>query len=108
MPEQEWSVVFYHEGGTSPVREFIESLDKKTQARFAWSIEQLRFRNLSARHPLVDHISGKIWELREESRTNIYRVLYFVANGRRIVLVHGFQRRPKRRRSARSRRLNEG
>jgi hypothetical protein len=35
-------------------------------------------------------IEGKIWELREESGTNIYRILYFFASGRRIVLLHGF------------------
>lgn len=43
MDEKEWSVHFYsREDGTSPVREFIERLDDKTQAQFIWSMEQLR------------------------------------------------------------------
>ncbi len=71
-------------------------MDKKTQVRFAWSIEQLRLRNVQARKPLVDHIEGKIWELREESQTNIYRLLYFLASGRRIVFLHGFQKKTQR------------
>src|SRR5437667_114410 len=61
-----WSVVFYTEdNGTCPVREFLVSLDAKTQVRFAWSIEQLRLRNVAAREPLVRHLDGKLWELVE-------------------------------------------
>ena len=41
--EQAWSVEFYlDEQGGSPVRKFLMTLDRKTQARFDWSIEQLR------------------------------------------------------------------
>ena len=53
-------------------------------------------RNIQAREPLVRHIEGKIWELREESRTNIYRLLYVFAGGRRIVLLHGFQKKTQK------------
>jgi phage-related protein len=80
---QEWSIVFYiQENGKNPVSEFLASLDAKTQARFIASIEQLRIRNIHAREPLVRHLDGKIWELREESSTNIYRLLYFFFSGR--------------------------
>jgi len=90
----DWSVEFYHdEAGHSPVREFIEGLDMKTKARFEWSIEQLRLRNVRAKEPLVRHLEGDLWELREESRTNIYRMIYFFFTGRRIVLLHGFQKK---------------
>jgi phage-related protein len=67
-----------------------------TQARFDWSIEQLRIRNVAAREPLVRKLDGKLWELREESRTNIYRVIYCFFTGRRIVLLHGFQKKTQR------------
>lgn len=41
MPDTEWTIVFYiEESGASPVRAFLDSLDAKTQGRFAWSIEQ--------------------------------------------------------------------
>ena len=96
MPEPDWSVAFFIEGSSDPVRDFLDGLDAKTQARFEWSIEQLRIRNVRARKPLVDHIEGKIWELREESRTNIYRILYFMFTGRRIVLLHGFQKKTQK------------
>ena len=98
MAEQnEWTIVFYEdERGASPVEAFLDGLDAKTQARFAWSLEQLRVRNVRAREPLVRHLVDKLWELREESRTNIYRLLYFFATGRRIVVVHGFQKKTQK------------
>jgi phage-related protein len=95
--ESEWSIVFYlDDDGTSPVEAFLVSLDAKTQRRFRWSIEQLRVRNLQAREPLVRHLEGKLWELREESQTNIYRLLYFFYTGRQIVLLHGFQKKTQK------------
>lgn len=90
----EWSIVFYiDDNGRRVVEEFLDSLDPKTQTRFKWSIEQLRVRNIQAREPLVRHLEGKLWELREESRTDIYRLLYFFFTGRQIVFLHGFQKK---------------
>lgn len=93
----EWSIEFYiTEDGQSPVRDFLVALDRKTQVRFAWSIEQLRLRNTQARPPLVKHLEGKLWELREESSTNIYRIMYVFFTGRRIVFLHGFQKKTQK------------
>jgi len=59
-------------------------------------MEQLRVRNVQAREPLVKHLEDKLWELREESRTNIYRIIYFFYAGRRIVFLHGFQKKTQK------------
>ena len=82
--------------GTGPVEAFLDSLDPKVRARFLWSMEQLRVRNVQAREPLVKHVEDKLWELREESRTNIYRIIYFFYTGRRIVFLHGFQKKTQK------------
>ena len=93
----DWTIEFYvDEDERVPVEEFLESLDARTRARFVWSIEQLRVRNVTAREPLARHLEGDLWELREESRTNTYRVVYFFFTGRRIVLLHGFQKKTQR------------
>ena len=93
----EWTTEFYlGADGSSPVEEFLESIDLKTRARFRWSMEQLRLRNVQAREPLVRHLEGDLWELREESSTNIYRIVYFFFTGRRIIFVHGFQKKTQR------------
>jgi phage-related protein len=69
-------VVFYvDQAGREPVREFLAGL------------EQLRVRNITAREPLVKHLEGKIWELRRESNTNIYRLLYSLLPNRRILIL---------------------
>lgn len=93
----EWRAVFYiADGGHSPVADFILMQDERTQARFRWAIEQLRARNISAREPLVKHIEGKLYELRIDSERNAYRVLYFTFAGRRIILLHGFQKKTQK------------
>lgn len=95
--QSDWSVLFFVEDdGDSPVRTFLRSLDRTTRARFGWSIEQLRIRNVSAREPLVKKLDNRLWELREESSTNIFRVIYCFVSGRRIVLLHGFQKKTQR------------
>jgi len=97
MADEQWAIEFYtDEQGNSPVREFLKTLDKKTKARFNWSIEELRIRNITAREPLVKHLEGKIWELRRASSGNIYRLLYFFFVGKRIVFVHGLQKKTQK------------
>ena len=93
----EWIIEYYvDESGNVPVQDFLRGLDKKTYARFLWSFEQVRLRNVQAREPLVRHLEGKIWEIREESNTNIYRVLYFFFRSKRIVLLHGFTKKTQK------------
>lgn len=92
----EWKVVFYQDGRSSPVEGFIRALDAKRQARLILRIEQLRQRNVRAQEPLVKHIRGKIWELRDQNYGDAYRVLYFTVTGKRIVLLHAFQKKTNR------------
>ena len=95
--EQAWTAEFYIDAsGERPVEVFLDSLDAKTRARFRWSMEQLRVRNVQARPPLVKHLEDKLWELREESNTNIYRVIYFFFTGRRIIFLHGFAKKSQK------------
>lgn len=95
-PTQRSTEFYLEEDGTSPVEAFLDSLDLKSRARFLWSMEQLRVRNIAAREPLVRHLEGDLWELREESRTNIYRIVYFFYTGRRIIFLHGFSKKTQR------------
>ncbi len=97
MERGAWRAVFYLEtGGGNPVRQFLEDLDLQTQARLRRAIELLIERNVTASEPLVRHLEGKLWELRVESNTNIYRIVYVFSSGRRIVLLHGFQKKTQK------------
>jgi phage-related protein len=94
---EEWSIVLYTDrDGSTPVEDFLASLDIKTQARFDWSIERLRVLNIHAREPLVKHIEGKLWELRRASSKNIYRLFYFFFTGKEIVFLHGLQKKTEK------------
>jgi phage-related protein len=97
MQGEEWVVEFYlDERDRSPVREFIESLDQKTQSRLAALIEYVRMHNIQAREPHVKNVSGKLYEMRERSDKRDYRIFYFTVRDRRIVLLHGFQKKSQR------------
>lgn len=97
VDKQEWAIEFYlDEESENPVRVFLATLDHKTLARFDWSIEQLRILNVQAHEPMVKHLEGKLWELRRASNGNIYRLLYFFFTGRKIVFVHGFQKKTQK------------
>ena len=92
----DWSIVFYiTKSGRNPVQEFLDTLDAKTNSRFIWSIRELHRRNVHARKPLVKHIEEKLWELREESMGNIHRIIYVFFTGRKIILLHGFQKKSR-------------
>jgi phage-related protein len=108
----DWTIVFYRDArGRRPVLEFIESLDDRVQARLRRAIEELRVRNVRATFPLVRHIEGKLWELREESQPNTYRLFYFFFAERRIIFVHAFrkksQKTPRKEIEAARRRMRE-
>jgi phage-related protein len=98
--KNEWQIIFYtDEQGKSPVEDFLSELaqtDKKTVARFIWSLDQLKERNVHVREPLVRQIEGKLWEVREESNTNIFRIMYFFYTGKKIILLHGFQKKTQK------------
>lgn len=91
MAESDWEIVFYvADDGVPLVEGFLSGWDRSTTLRLEWAIEQLRQRNVHAREPLVRHIEGDLWELRRESNTNLFRLLYTFLPGRRILLLHGF------------------
>ncbi len=95
--EREWTLEFFvDDGGRSPIEDFLDSLDPRTRARFRWSMEQLRVRNVRAHEPLVRHLEGALWELRESSAGNIFRIVYLFFTGRRIVFLHGFQKKSQK------------
>ena len=89
---------FIEDNGHAPVEEFLDSLDLKTRARFRWSMERLRVRNVRAREPLVRHLEGDLWELREKSQTNVYRIIYFSLPGGASSSCTVFKSNRKRRR----------
>jgi phage-related protein len=90
-----WRIDSHHKG-----KEEIEALRLKMRARLEHILNLLQDYGPSYVHePYVKHLRGKLWEIRLKDKDGIARVIYILANKRRIVLLHAFikktQKTPK-------------
>jgi len=95
-----YQVIFYEkETGVFPAEDFLDSLDKKMNAKMTRAIAALQDNGTELREPYSKYLDDGIFELRAKVGSNISRVLYFFYIGRRIILTHGFikktQKTPK-------------
>ncbi len=66
----------------------LGSLPLDMQARFHWIAELIESKGLArVGMPHVEHLDGKIWEIRMSGRDGIARALYQTASGQRIVVL---------------------
>ncbi|MEX0805189.1 MAG: type II toxin-antitoxin system RelE/ParE family toxin [Candidatus Binatia bacterium] len=98
-----WEIQYYQTAsGSVPVADFIDHLAPQAQAKFIRSLELLEQYGLLLREPWVKSIQGisKLMELRFTSFGEIYRIFFFPASGRKLILLHGFKKKsqdtPKR------------
>lgn len=91
---------FYEKGDEIPVKEFLDSLDKKMRAKLVSEIGLLQEKGNQLRLPYSEHLEDGIFELRAKVGSDISRVLYFFYYEGRIILTHGFikktQKTPRR------------
>lgn len=87
-------IVFYKlEDGTSPVKDYIRSLDEKMRAKTVRTIEMLEKNGTALREPYSKSIGNGIFELRIKQGSDITRVLYFFYVGNKAVLTNGFAKK---------------
>jgi len=43
--------------------------------------------------PYTKHINKKIWELRVDFNKKFHRIFYFIFDGKKIILLHGFNKK---------------
>ena len=96
-----FKVLFYQKAdGSEPVKQFLNSLDKKMRAKKVRTIEALQNNGNDLREPYSKHLDDGIFELRAKVGTDISRVLYFFFIGQRVILTNGFikktQKTPKK------------
>ena len=94
MPNAEaWSVEFYlDDRGVSPVELYLESLQPNDRAVMLRVIKLLGAYGVQLSMPHARRVEGPLWEL----RAGPGRVFYFVAHGRRCVLLHGYRKKTRR------------
>jgi phage-related protein len=89
-----WSVHYYElPSGRRPVEEFIDSLDAKSQARIARTLDLLEEFGPNLGMPYARHLEKQLWELRIRQAKNRYRIIYFLATAREVVLLHAFAKK---------------
>ena len=77
------------EDGKEPVAEFLDSLDRKMNAKLIGLMELLEEKGTELREPYSAPLEDGIFELRCKLGSNITRALYFFYVGKRIVVTNG-------------------
>ena len=89
-----WHIDYYESGsGKYPVAEFIDSLDTKSRARIARTLDLLEEFGVQLGMPYVRYLERQLWELRVRLGRNRYRIIYFLATEKTFILLHGFSKK---------------
>ncbi len=93
-----WKIEFYQSKSGNPVvYDWFLAQSVKVKARFAQIFDLLQDKGTSVGMPYVRPIvNTKLYEIRVEQSTNIYRIFYFAYTGRRFILLHGFQKKTQK------------
>jgi len=78
------------ESGKSPVKDFIDSLDFKSQRKFFFVKELLEEFGHKLPFPHAKYIGNSIFELRFKGHEGALRVLYFFYHEDRAIFTNGF------------------
>ena len=81
-------VVFFAQGGSAPLLEWLDAQNAKVQNKCLVRIERLAELGHELRRPEADFLRGGIYELRATFQRVNYRMLYFFHEGV-AVLSHG-------------------
>lgn len=92
-----WNILLYTSPrGDSPVKDFIDSLELKAQAKMRNTIALLREFGIALGSPHVKKVVGtSLWELRILGEDSI-RIFYIAYINRAFLLIHGFKKKQNR------------
>ena len=89
-----WEIEYFETAkGRCPVQEFIDSLDARSKAKIARTLDLLQQFGIKLGMPYAKHVEGDMWELRTRVGSNQYRVIYFLFTGGVFILLHGFMKK---------------
>lgn len=91
--DMKWVVGFLDEA----VRSELEALPLDIVASFLRISRLIESRGLHMVHePYVKHLEGPVWEMRMKGKDGIARAAYVTATGRRVVIVHVFEKKTQK------------
>jgi len=90
MPQSE--LIFYKEGETVLVRDWLKKQPQKAQIKCLAYIAQLEAKGHELRRPVADFLRDGIYELRSACQGVQYRILYFFSGKNIVVVSHGLKK----------------
>lgn len=88
-----WVVVFLNE----EVQASLDTFPLDIRASFQRIVELIQSHGLErVREPYVRHLEGPLWEMRMKGKHGIARAVYVTAVGRRVVVVHVFEKKTQK------------
>lgn len=92
--DEQWKILLYQTlQGDSPVKEFINSLEQRAQAKVYDAMNLLKSFGIKLGSPHVKKVTGtEMWELRILGADSI-RVLYIAITGKTFLILHGFKKK---------------
>jgi len=91
---KEYRIYYYIDPkGKKPVKDYINNISEKAQAKVFAYLELLRERGGYLDEPYSRHIKGKVRELRVDFARDHHRIFYFTFIGKKIILLHVFLKR---------------
>ena len=84
------SYYYLTESGKSPVREFVDSLDYKTQRKFFFVKSLLEEFGYKLSQPHAKYIGNDLFELKFKGLEGAIRVLYFFFHQDKAIFTNGF------------------
>ena len=94
-----WQVEFFETSrGSSPPRDFLLGLPAKAQAKVARAIDLLEEYGPEIGEPYVKAVRGRkgLLELRTSLGSDAFRLFFFSAGDKRLVVVHGIQKKSQK------------
>jgi phage-related protein len=89
-----WEIEYFETGkGRCPVQEFIDTLDTRSKAKIARTLDLLEEFGIKLGMPYAKHVEGDLWELRTRAGSNQYRIIYLLYTGEVFILLHGFTKK---------------
>lgn len=79
------------------VKSALDGLPLDIRANFQRIVELIQSHGLErVREPYVKHLEGALWEMRMKGRGGIARAVYVTAVGKRVVVVHVFEKKTQK------------
>src|SRR3989344_2772820 len=96
--EEVWNIIYYQtpQQDSSPIQDFIESLDIKARTKVSNSLNLLEEFGIKLSSPHIKKLTGTdLWELRILGQDNL-RILYIAITGKNFLLLHAFNKKKQK------------